>query len=158
MNKSRVPFKDAGRINQTDFELKKLEISEQKNAQEVRKLTAELHESSIRADIAETKVDITSNEFYQIETERDISLIKLDEMLIKRDISEVQLEQTEGELRYVEARLQLQLEKWTQELRGLSLEIDFKEFQNDSKESITAAQGAKLTSFDGILSRLLGGK
>jgi len=155
--RARVPYRDAGRVSQLDFEIRKIEISEQKNAQEIRKLMAELHESSIRADIAEIKIDIASNDFYQSKIERDISGIKLDEMFVKRDIAEIQLEQTEGELRYVEARLQLQIEKWSQELRALSLEVDSKEFQNDSRESITSAQGAKLTSFDGILSRLLGG-
>lgn len=159
-----VSLKEQPRVRQAEYEVQKIELTEQRYAQELRKMTAEVHTESIRADIAGVGIEIASNEFYKTEIDRDISEIRIDETLVRRDIASNLLESAENELDYIENRTQLLLEKWGEELRGISLEIDTREFENNNREMIAEARGIdvthrqfKGTEVKGLLQRLLGG-
>ncbi|MBE9124742.1 MULTISPECIES: hypothetical protein [unclassified Coleofasciculus] len=157
-----VAKKPASRVRYADYEVQKIELIEEKYAHELRRLGAEVHSESIGADIAEIGVEIASNEYYQTEIQRDISELKIDTALVQRDIASNMLEYAENELDYIENRTQLMLEKWSEELRGISIEVDVREFDNDNLELIASARGVPIserqfrgTQVKGLLERLL---
>jgi hypothetical protein len=163
--RSIVPMRSLPRVRFVDYETQKIALTEQKYAQELRKLTNEVHVESIRADVAEVGVEIASNEYYKAEVERDISEIYVDEALVRRDIANVRLEYVEEEFKYLENRSQLMLDKWDEELRTISIEVDIRDFDNTNKETIAAELGVPLTQgrfsasgVKGLLTGLLGGK
>ena len=146
-SRGTVPFKNAGRVRQKDFEIGKIILTEEKNAQELRRMKAEVHQESIRADIAEVGIETESNNYYRAEIERDTSEINVDKALVDRDIATELLEQAEGQLAYLEEKTDLLLEQWEEELRSISIKTDVRAFENDSLQEIAQARGIEVTEY-----------
>jgi hypothetical protein len=142
-----IPFRDAGRVRQKDFEIGKIILTEQKNAQELRRMKADVHQESVRADIAEVGIETESNNFYRAEIERDISEIQVDKTLVERNIAGELLEQAEGQLAYLEEKTDLLLEQWEEELRSISIKTDVRAFENDSLQEIAQARGIEINQY-----------
>lgn len=142
-----VPKKSASGVRHTDYEIRKIELSEERYAHELRRMEAEVHVESIRADIAEVNIETESNNYYRAEIERDISEIHVDKALVERDIAQELLEQAEGQLAYLEEKTDLLLEGYEEELRGISIRVDVRAFENDNLQQIAEARGIDVNDY-----------
>ncbi|MBD0386260.1 MAG: hypothetical protein ICV54_06955 [Nostoc sp. C3-bin3] len=135
-----------GRLNNLEFEKKKIEINQGINYQQVRGLEAKHEEEKIKADEAWIKTDIASVSLETTKVNLEIAETDLQLTEVKADLKLVELGMAEDRLSLLEIRAGLEHNKSVAQLQGMSIEIDEVNFQNDERKKIGEYLGVNHTT------------
>ncbi|MBE9216296.1 hypothetical protein IQ247_27150 [Plectonema cf. radiosum LEGE 06105] len=138
---SRVGVVGEGRMRNAEAEVKKIELNEKINYQQVQQLTAKHEEEKFKTSIAWTKADTTGINAQIQEITYQQTGIERDIALANRDIKYVELGMIEDKLQLLEHRAELEHVKSVKQLEGMSIEIDQLEFKNNETKQIGEAFG-----------------